>query len=391
MGGFVLYKHGSALLETPGFRGASHLGEHLFARSYMRFGDAISTLGLNANACTHGHKIEFYGFGLESSVLEFITNILLHDNKYVLRHVPSREDFERERNVVIQEYEGALSDPRVALWLNIQRKHYGYYSGYGYLEDLRNLTYDAFVEFYDATFRQFTGIAYVGNIEKLSGQNDALPDWAHPEFWMVPGRENELQYITKIAPTLPELASDDPEYDPNYKPEFFGGSDRETIIMDWIGFDCHEYERKIISQLWNCGTADSSPLMVELRKKAGLCYAAYIDVEHRPTNMLSTWITTAPENVSKVREITRNVFTNYQDHITYERYMTTCSYVKRLLEEQSLLNFTHSWLTRFYSQSDTVLTLERLNEFTYERCLHLMDQMKQTWMHAEAGTSIILD
>ncbi len=64
----------------------SHLGEHMFARAYMQFGDEIANLGLNLNASTYGHKIEFYAFGLEASVLEFVEEILLHDDKSVLRH-----------------------------------------------------------------------------------------------------------------------------------------------------------------------------------------------------------------------------------------------------------------------------------------------------------------
>lgn len=383
LAGFVLYRHGGPLHEEPGFRGMSHLGEHLFARAYMRFGDEIANLGLDTNAVTHGHKIEFYAFGLESSVIEFVEEILLHGDKDVLHHIPSREDFERERNVVIQEYEGTLSDSKTALWLNVARKHFSYYSAIGALQDLKAISYEDFLGFYDRTFRQFTGIAYVGDLETVKDK-----PWVDPAHWVVPGHEHEIQYITHIAPTVPRLAAPDP----NYVGEFFGGSERETFVMDWIEFDCHEWERKVVNELWNCGTVDSAPLMVALRKTHGLCYAAFIDANFRPVGILSTYITTAPENVDQVREVVADVFANYRDHITRDRYDVTLAYMRKVLERESLTNFKPRWLSRYYAHEDSVITSERLDSFTYERCCELLEQFKtKTWMRAAAGSDLVLD
>lgn len=383
LGGFVLYKHGSTLLETQGLRGMSHLGEHMFARAYMQFGDEIANLGLNINASTYGHKIEFYAFGLEASVLEFVEEILLRDDKSVLRHTPSRDDFERERNVVIQEYEGTLSDPKQALWLNVARKHFGYYSAIGNLQDIKDISYEDFIAFYDRTFRQFTGIAYVGDVETVQDR-----PWSYPSYWAVPGHEDEIQCLTHTAHAVPRLA----EPDPNYVGEFYGGSGRETFVMDWIEFDCHEWERKCINEIWNCGTVDSAPLMVALRKTHGLCYAAFIDAMFKPVGILSTYITTAPENVEKVREIVADVFANYTEYITPERHALTLRYMRKILERESLTNFSPGWLSRYYGQEDSLLTSERLDSFTYERCCELLEQFRtKTWMKAAAGEDLVLD
>jgi predicted Zn-dependent peptidase len=381
LGGFSLYFHGAAFTETPGFRGVSHLSEHLLADAFSDLGDDLSRLGLAHNASTDHHNVNVFATGLTASVHRYVEDILLRPGaRNILSYVPSRESFERERAVVIQEYETYLSQDVWALIINIRRKFYNYYDELGYDADLKALTYENFMEFFESRFRQPTGIVYTGDV-------GAYKEWLEPEFW------NRGRAIIEVKTTGPNLR---PEFDTDrvrdYVPQSFSTSDRKCVIGDWFEVEAQVWEHEIIQELWNNGSTESAPLMGELRHRNGLCYSTGIVMDQRPTNLALLYVTTAPENVARARALGHDVLRNWERHITRERFNLVIEGIRVQIQMIEAKNFSRGYISRFEATEDAVLTTERLETFTYERACEIMSGFGTMAIHrAETGAEIILD
>lgn len=382
LGRFSIYFHGAAFTEEPGFRGVSHLCEHLVADAFSDLGDTLSRLGLSHNASTDNHKVNVYASGLTTSVHRYVEDVLLRPGpRNILTYVPSRETFERERAVVVQEYENYMANETWALIMNIRRKFYNYYDELGYDADLKALTYENFLEFFESRFRQPTGIVYCGD-----PGYDA--EWLAPEFWNRGDRE-----ILEVQTTGPSLR---PEFDTDrvrdYVPQSFSKSDRKVVIGDWFELNAKTWEQKIVAELWNSGSTESAPLMGELRHRNGLCYSTGLITDQRPTNMAMLYVTTAPENVAKARTLGRDVLRNWEKYITPERLRLVMEGVRVQYQMAEAKNFDSSWCSRAEATEDAILTQERLDSFTYERVCEIMSGFGTMDIYrAETGTELVLE
>ena len=150
---------GKVVQETPGFRGVSHLAEHLLAYSVRECEPVYEKYGILSNASTGPLSVSFYLQGLDRYIREFGDDFISR----ILKFEPSRELFERERKVVLEEYKDCFTDQVGSYLLNRMRISYDYCGAIGYRKDLEDLTYENYIEYQRTAFSRPDKLIYVGD------------------------------------------------------------------------------------------------------------------------------------------------------------------------------------------------------------------------------------
>jgi predicted Zn-dependent peptidase len=374
IGIFGFYFHGSSLLEPIGFRGVSHLCEHLLCKSENDMHQLITEHGLETNAATSDECVYFHAKGLTRNVDWYVENVLLRDGpRNIFQWTPSEEDFNSERNVVLQEYEGAFSQQYSIIYDNISRKHFGHYRPIGLDKDLRSLSYEDFLSFFNARFRQPTGIFYSGTPQGRS--------WEKPELWT---NSKSITHIESANPMLAQVVNI------AYEPQNFGTFSREVLISDWINVEMSVQDRSVMSSLWNAG-GTQSPLMKVIRDVHGLCYSAYVLFDSGVTPVIRLYITVAPENVDKARELTYSTIKNWREHLTCDRFDSVISSLRCELEHNELMNFSRETFRRHAVAKDSEVDLAFVNQFTFEHMIELSEKVEQASFNiAQIGETLVV-
>ena len=90
---------------------------------------------LSYNAGTSNNGIVFYLTGIDKYVNKFKYKFL----DAVLSYKITNDVFERERNIIIQEYIQSLSDQASEFFKNFNRKYFNEYGAIGFIDDLKNI------------------------------------------------------------------------------------------------------------------------------------------------------------------------------------------------------------------------------------------------------------
>lgn len=152
---------GKVLSEKPGFRGVSHLAEHLISYGVRDCEPLYEKYGIVSNASTGPLTVSFYLQGLDRYIRQFGDEYISR----LLKFEPSKELFERERQVVLEEYKDCFTDQISSYLLNRMRISYDYCGPIGYREDLENITYEQYMDFQKNTFNAPDKLVYVGSEE----------------------------------------------------------------------------------------------------------------------------------------------------------------------------------------------------------------------------------
>ncbi|MDD3153510.1 MAG: insulinase family protein, partial [Victivallaceae bacterium] len=139
-------------------RGVSHLAEHIMSYAVRPLEAGYEKSAISSNACTGALHVRFFLQGLESQIRKHAPEFL----RRIVDFEPSRELFERERQVVLEEYKDNFTDQAGAYLINLSRKYYDYYGPLGAREDLENLTYEAYLDFQHREFSRPAKLIYVG-------------------------------------------------------------------------------------------------------------------------------------------------------------------------------------------------------------------------------------
>ena len=152
---------GKVVQEQPGFRGISHLAEHLISYGVRDCEPQYEKYGIMSNASTGPLSVSFYLQGLDRYIRKFGDDYI----RIILSFEPSKELFERERKVVLEEYKDCFTDQVGAYLYNQMRINYDYCGPIGYRQDLENLTYEDYIEYQRQTFSAPDKLIYVGDKE----------------------------------------------------------------------------------------------------------------------------------------------------------------------------------------------------------------------------------
>ena len=154
LGKFALAFFDVAANEPKGYRGITHLCEHVICEGFKPFEEEANSNGLSFNAYTSMDDVVCYIEGLEET---------LKDYKYkfidsLLNYIPSKEVFERERKIVLSEYTMAMANPISEFSYNFMRKYFNFYAPLGIRKDIEEITYESFLEYYNKYFKKCSQI-----------------------------------------------------------------------------------------------------------------------------------------------------------------------------------------------------------------------------------------
>jgi predicted Zn-dependent peptidase len=268
-----------------------HLLEHLKCKSFENLYDTFERFGISWNAYTANESVVFFMTGLDEYVYKFRHELLDAMFKFKI----TKEQFENELKIVIQEYRDTFSDQGGSHYNNLLREKLGYYGPIGKLQALENLTYKTVKEYHDKYFSKPTMIINVSKNSEFTGYDD----FAKKEKLVFKKSPEDKLVIEKIA-----------KFD---KVSIIGSQSIEddfTTVM-------------FINNML-CGSL-KSPLIDEIREKRGLSYGVGMDIDCIADKLgfLSIMMVTDDDKVDEALKTFKLVFDNPDKYLTKERFDIT--------------------------------------------------------------------
>lgn len=327
LSGFYLVYQGSTNLEKPGWFGIAHLLEHLMCKNFEHLREDFERESIDWNAYTSSNEVVFFFTGLEENI---------NARKYEIFELMSqfnvtKEDFEKERNIVLQEYTDYFGDQVESHSLNLGRKLFLDYDPIGKKEDLENLKFMDCLNFFELQFQNPSKIINVSPKTKFEADID----------FFIP----ELDKKYKFGP-YPQAKIE--------KMNDFGDKASLMMVSPLVESDFNYIT--FINAMLSSGL--SSPLYTEVREKRGLVY--YIRCSQSRMNkqgVTSIATQTSLNNVDAVYDAVRTVINNPDKYITKTRMETIRdSYLIRLKKEKinRFSNVNHWILPEGWSVKDIV-------------------------------------
>jgi predicted Zn-dependent peptidase len=308
-GFYVVYK-GSTNLEKKGIYGISHLMEHLVCKAVDPYQDELDTLGITHNAYTTGNEIVFWLRGLDESLSKW-------RNKYIdllTDFNVTKEEFENERNIVLQEYMDSFNDQSSNHFLNLERKILNKYNPIGLREDLENLTYMDCLNYFE---KQYLSPSKIINVSK-NIEFGVDMDFMEPK--------TDIEYKLGKYPYVLERSND---Y--NNKVSFVMYSDLIKEDFNKISF---------VNNMLSYGL--QSPFYQEIREKRGLVYYIGMHLDRMNNQgMNSIYTMTSEENVDKIVEIIETIFGDIHSFLSKERFDVIKSSTKLKLKEKEINRYAN--------------------------------------------------
>ena len=165
LSGFYIVYNGSTNLEKKGWRGISHLCEHLVFKSVDHLLTDFDRDGLEYNAYTSSNNIVFYLTGLDRCVNKWKDTFL----NLLLEFKITEEDFIKERLIVIEELSDCFNEQSQTHAMNLSRKLLNDFEPIGSRQDLEALTYADIKEFFEL---QYAKPSKIINVSKNSTYNN---------------------------------------------------------------------------------------------------------------------------------------------------------------------------------------------------------------------------
>ena len=305
LAGFYIVYDGSTNLEKPGWYGLSHLLEHLMCKNFEHLREDFEREGIDWNAYTSNNEIVFYFTGLE----EYLTK-----RKYEIIDLMSdfnvtKEQFENERNIVLQEYTDYFGDQTEAHTLNLSRKMFNDYDPIGLKEDLEGLKFMDCLNFYELQFANPSKIINVSPKSKFIHDIDFV--------------DRKVDRLYKYGPYKDVTIE---------KMNDFG--DKSSLIMMSPLIKKDFSYVTFINTMLSSGL--SSPLYTEVREKRGLVYYIRCGQSRMNKQGLTTISTqTSSKNTDQVYDAVKYVLDNPDKFLTKERFETIKeSYLIKIKKEK---------------------------------------------------------
>jgi predicted Zn-dependent peptidase len=293
LSGFYIVYEGSTNIEKKGWYGISHLMEHLMCKTFDHLRDDFEKEGVDWNAYTTNNEIVFYFTGLDEKVNKWKHKILELMGDFTI----TKEQFENERNIVLEEYMDSFNQQVDSHSLNLDRKLFNDYGPIGLKEDLENLKFLDCLNFFELQYSKPSKIINVSSKNKFSSKDIEFSDLKITK---------KLSYGNHKVPF---------EINNEFK-------DKTSLIMLSPVINEDNDIVHFINSMLSSGL--SSPLYQEVREKKGLVY--YISCyQSRSNNQGITSISTltSNKNVNELVDTVKYVLENPDKFLTKERFETT--------------------------------------------------------------------
>lgn len=311
LSGFYIVYSGSTLLEERGNYGISHLMEHLMCKNFEHLMDDFEKEGIDWNAYTSSNEVVFYFTGLD----KYLKNRKEQLIELMSQFNVTKQQFENERKIVLQEYTDYFSDQTESHMLNLNRKIFNIYDPIGLKQDLESFNFMDCLKFYE---KQFINPSKIINVSPKS-------------IFKYNGEFSNQSFDNKL------IVGDYKDAILEKRVDF--GDKVSLIMMSPVASEDFNYIT-FINAMLSMGL--SSPLYKEVREKRGLVY--YIRCNQSRFNEQGiTNITTQTnfKNVERVYDSVRFVLNNPKKFMTKERFETIRSSYLIKLEKDKINRYTN--------------------------------------------------
>ena len=318
IGAFSIQFLNSCSIENIGFRGVSHLVEHCMCEKIKDMENEFTKYSLSYNAGTSNDGIVFYLTGIDKYVNKFKYKFL----DAVLSYKITEDVFERERNIIIQEYVQSLSDQYSEFFKNFNRKYFNEDGVIGFIDDLKNITYEKFIEFKE---KYFSIPDYIINVSKYKFKKD---------------KNNKFNIISYYS--NPNEIPDESELIENNKISYesYSNFDENRIVLYYTFFNDYDY-KKFIYHLIFCRYFNeglTSPLYKNIREKLQCVYSISSRVKYINKNSFMYYTCLFTSN-DKLNEVKNELIKLYKDvELDEERFNNIVTSIKLDDEKAELLD-----------------------------------------------------
>lgn len=316
LSGFYVVYEGSTNLEKPGWYGISHLMEHLMCKNFDHLQEDFDKDGIDWNAYTSSNEIVFHLTGLDEKVDKWKHTFM----ELLSGFEVTKEDFENERNIVLEEYMDTFNSQTSSHQLNLTRKLFNDFDPIGLKEDLEKLKFMDCLNFFELQYAKPTKII---NVSKNKKYKNNLIDFANRE-------------ITKNT----EYGNFDVPLELNN--EF---KDKSSLVMlSPIVNEDFGYIHFINSML---SLGLKSPLYQEVREKRGLVYYIHLYMSRiNKQGIINLATQTSNKNFDKVVDSVKEVINNPNKYLTKERFDIVKEYYNVRLKKSEILrhNNVSRWI-----------------------------------------------
>jgi predicted Zn-dependent peptidase len=309
LSGFYVVYEGSTNLEKKGWYGISHLMEHLVCKSFDHLQEDFDRDAIEWNAYTSSNEIVFYLTGLEDKISKYrndFVDILTDFNM-------SKEQFENERKIVLEEYMDYFNEQTQAHYLNLNRKLFNDFNPIGLKEDLEKLKFIVCINFFEL---QYTQPKKIINVSKGKPYRNTTINFSNIEI------DKRMSYGQHNNPL---------EISNNF-------NDKSSIIMLSPIIEEDFAYINFINAMLSLGL--KSPLYQEVRENNGLVY--YINCFLNRTNeqgIVNITTQTSNKNVDIVIDKIGYVLNNPSAHLTKQRFELVRDYYKTRKEKEEILRY----------------------------------------------------
>lgn len=290
LSGFYIVFHGSVMNEKEGYRGVSHLSEHLVCHALDDMLDDFDRDGIVWNAYTADTDVVFHYTGLDEYLKKHKKTIL----EKILKFSTTKEQFENEKKIVLEEYKDYFNKQNYNHQLNLNRRLFNNYGPIGLREDLEKLTYEKYKEF---------------QIEYFSKPHTIINISKNSEF------KTDIEFSDKIFDNKIEEGDFNNELEPYSS---FNGKSSVINMSPVIREDFPYVD--FITDMLSMGL--KSPLYQEIREKRGLVYyvQCYIDRLTDNSGVIIIASETSDDNVEEFQKQVDVVLSNPDKFMTQERF-----------------------------------------------------------------------
>jgi predicted Zn-dependent peptidase len=309
LSGFYVVYEGSTNLEKAGWYGISHLMEHLMCKNFDHLQEDFDKDGIDWNAYTSGNEIVFYLTGLDEKVNKWKGQFMDLLGEFNV----TKEQFENERNIVLEEYMDSFNDQTQSHMLNLSRKIFNDYDPIGLREDLQKMKFMDCLNYFELQYAKPTKII---NVSKNKPYKNNSIDFAERTI------VKNLSFGNHKVPF--ELNND-------FK-------DKSSLVMLSPIIDEDFAYVHFINSMLSLGL--KSPLYQEIREKRGLVYYVHCylsRVNNQGLNMIATQ--TSNKNFNACVDSVKLVLENPKKHLTKDRFDLVKEYYKVRMQKDEILRY----------------------------------------------------
>ncbi len=272
--------------------------------------------GIEWNAYTSNNEIVFYLTGLDEKVNKWKGEFmdLLGDFNV------TKEEFENERNIVLEEYMDSFNEQTASHQLNLSRKLFGDFDPIGLKKDLQNLKFMDCLNYYEL---QYAKPSKIINVSKNKKYNNQAIDFVDRQI------VKNLEFGNHNVPL--ELGN-----------EF---KDKTSIVILSPVIEEDFAYVHFINAMLSLGL--KSPLYQEIREKRGLVYYVHCYQSRMNQQGISTIATqTSNRNYNQVIDSVETIIKNPGKYLTKDRFNLVKDYYKVRQQKDEILRYknVNQWI-----------------------------------------------